>query len=68
MATETGSTSSSGTASTSSGNNSGSNIKGVHTHGGRYVRYNVYGILFEVSSKYVPPIRPIGRGAYGLVW
>lgn len=67
MATETGSTSSSGTACTSSGNNSSSNIKGVHTHGGRYVRYNVYGILFEVSSKYVPPIRPIGRGAYGLV-
>jgi hypothetical protein len=24
--------------------------------------------LFEVSSKYVPPIRPIGRGAYGIVW
>lgn len=45
-----------------------SNIKGVLIHGGKYVQYNVYGNLFEVSSKYVPPIRPIGRGAYGIVW
>lgn len=45
-----------------------SSIKRVLTHGGRYVQYNVYGNLFEVSSKYVPPIRPIGRGAYGIVW
>lgn len=45
----------------------GLNIKGVHTHGGRYVQYNVYGNLFEVSRKYVPPIRPVGRGAYGIV-
>ncbi|XXG76530.1 hypothetical protein AAC387_Pa08g0863 [Persea americana] len=43
-------------------------IKGVITHGGRYVRYNVYGNLFEVSTKYVPPLRPVGRGAYGIVW
>lgn len=42
-------------------------IKRVMTHGGRYVEYNVYGNLFEVSTKYVPPIRPIGRGAYGIV-
>ncbi|KAG0484843.1 hypothetical protein HPP92_008922 [Vanilla planifolia] len=42
-------------------------IKGVLTHNGRYVQYNVYGNLFEVSTKYVPPIRPIGRGAYGIV-
>ncbi|RWR87835.1 mitogen-activated protein kinase 2 isoform X1 [Cinnamomum micranthum f. kanehirae] len=42
-------------------------IKGVLTHGGRYVRYNVYGNLFEVSTKYVPPLRPVGRGAYGIV-
>ncbi|KAK7839271.1 mitogen-activated protein kinase like protein mmk2 [Quercus suber] len=54
--------SSSGAAS--SGDNK---IKRVLTHGGRYVQYNVYGNLFEVSSKYVPPIRPIGRGAYGIV-
>lgn len=44
------------------------NIKGVPTHGGKYVQYNVYGNLFEVSRKYVPPIRPVGRGAYGIVW
>ncbi|KAJ6415137.1 hypothetical protein OIU84_004017 [Salix udensis] len=49
------------------GHHHGSKIKGVSTHGGRYVQYNVYGNLFEVSSKYVPPIRPIGRGAYGIV-
>ncbi|KAJ8650341.1 hypothetical protein MRB53_003364 [Persea americana] len=42
-------------------------IKGLVTHGGRYVQYNVYGNLFEVSTKYVPPIRPVGRGAYGIV-
>ncbi|KAL2544221.1 Mitogen-activated protein kinase 4 [Forsythia ovata] len=53
------------TSSTSVSTNS--NIRGVLTHGGKYVRYNLYGNLFEVSSKYVPPIRPIGRGAYGLV-
>ncbi|XP_020218901.1 mitogen-activated protein kinase homolog MMK2 [Cajanus cajan] len=42
-------------------------IRGVPTHGGRYVQYNIYGNLFEVSRKYVPPIRPVGRGAYGIV-
>ncbi|KAH1130119.1 hypothetical protein J1N35_001497 [Gossypium stocksii] len=42
-------------------------IKGIPTHGGRYVLYNVYGNHFEVSRKYVPPIRPVGRGAYGIV-
>ncbi|RVX04191.1 Mitogen-activated protein kinase 4 [Vitis vinifera] len=52
----------------SSGSGDGGNIKGVPTHGGRYVRYNVYGNFFEVSAKYVPPIRPVGRGAYGIVW
>lgn len=43
-------------------------MNGIPTHGGRYVLYNVYGNLFEVPSKYVPPLRPIGRGAYGIVW
>ncbi|KAL2330247.1 hypothetical protein Fmac_017828 [Flemingia macrophylla] len=42
-------------------------VRGVPTHGGRYVQYNIYGNLFEVSRKYVPPIRPVGRGAYGIV-
>ncbi|XP_059276261.1 mitogen-activated protein kinase homolog MMK2-like [Lycium ferocissimum] len=51
-------------ASQTSGNRE---IRGVILQGGQYVRYNVYGNLFEVSTKYVPPIRPIGRGAYGLV-
>ncbi|GMN31955.1 hypothetical protein TIFTF001_003472 [Ficus carica] len=53
--------------SSSGSSTDSSKIKGVLTHGGRYVQYNVYGNLFEVSSKYVPPIRPIGRGAYGIV-
>ncbi|KAK9121228.1 hypothetical protein Syun_018845 [Stephania yunnanensis] len=57
---------SSGEAGSGSGGGDG-NIKGVLTHGGRYVQYNVYGNLFEVSTKYVPPIRPVGRGAYGIV-
>lgn len=57
-----------GAAKDSSSGGSTGNIKGVLTHGGKYVQYNVYGNFFEVSSKYVPPIRPIGRGAYGIVW
>ncbi|KAL2892146.1 Mitogen-activated protein kinase-like protein MMK2 [Bienertia sinuspersici] len=43
------------------------NSRGVPTHGGRYMQYNLYGNIFEVSSKYVPPLRPVGRGAYGIV-
>lgn len=50
-----------------SGDRGGHNINGVPTHGGRYMQYNVYGNLFEVSRKYVP-IKPVGRGAYGIVW
>lgn len=42
--------------------------KGVPTYGGRYVQYNIMGNLFEVSATYVPPINPVGRGAYGIVW
>ncbi|KAL0390158.1 UNVERIFIED_CONTAM: Mitogen-activated protein kinaseNTF6 [Sesamum calycinum] len=42
-------------------------VKGVPIHGGRFVQYNVLGNLFEVPSKYIPPIAPVGRGAYGLV-
>ncbi|KAL6569549.1 Mitogen-activated protein kinase 11 [Orobanche minor] len=53
-------------SSSGSGDHGGHNIKGVPTHGGRYVQYNVYGNLFEVSRKYIP-IRPVGRGAYGIV-
>ncbi|KAK6947818.1 hypothetical protein RJ641_001291 [Dillenia turbinata] len=50
-----------------SGSGNGGSVRGVLTHGGPYVKYNLYGNLFDVSAKYVPPIRPIGRGAYGLV-
>ncbi|KAI4334448.1 hypothetical protein L6164_019142 [Bauhinia variegata] len=39
----------------------------VPTHGGRYIQYNIFGNLFEVTAKYRPPITPIGRGAYGIV-
>ncbi|XP_057954436.1 mitogen-activated protein kinase homolog NTF6 [Malania oleifera] len=42
-------------------------VKGVPTYGGRYVQYNVLGNLFEVPAKYVPPLQPVGRGAYGIV-
>ncbi|KAJ9548125.1 hypothetical protein OSB04_020668 [Centaurea solstitialis] len=42
-------------------------LKGVPAYGGKYTHYNVLGNLFEVSSKYVPPIQPVGRGAYGIV-
>lgn len=44
-----------------------SHIRGVPTHDGQYTQFNVFGHVFEVSVKYVPPIRPIGRGAYGIV-
>lgn len=39
----------------------------VATHGGRYLQYNIFNNLFEITSKYQPPILPIGRGAYGIV-
>lgn len=42
-------------------------IGGVFTHGGKYVQYNMFGNLFDVTAKYQPPIRPISRGAYGIV-
>ncbi|CAO2814399.1 unnamed protein product [Amaranthus hypochondriacus] len=37
------------------------------THGGQFIQYNIFGNLFEVTTKYRPPIMPIGRGAYGIV-
>uniref|UniRef100_A0A0C9SAA1 Mitogen-activated protein kinase n=1 Tax=Wollemia nobilis TaxID=56998 RepID=A0A0C9SAA1_9CONI len=42
-------------------------VEGIPTYGGRYVKYNIFGNLFEVPAKYIPPIKPIGRGAYGIV-
>uniref|UniRef100_A0A2N9H0C2 Mitogen-activated protein kinase n=1 Tax=Fagus sylvatica TaxID=28930 RepID=A0A2N9H0C2_FAGSY len=40
---------------------------GIPTYDGKYVQYNILGNLFEVSGNYVPPIQPVGRGAYGIV-
>jgi len=56
-----------GTAMETSAAAADGHIQGILTHGGRYVQYNIFGNLFEVSSKYVPPIRLIGQGAYGIV-
>ncbi|XP_051153004.1 mitogen-activated protein kinase homolog NTF6-like [Andrographis paniculata] len=42
-------------------------LEGSPVHGGKFVQYNVLGSLFEIPSKYIPPIAPLGRGAYGLV-
>ncbi|KAL4570959.1 hypothetical protein LXL04_017708 [Taraxacum kok-saghyz] len=56
-----------GDESKSGGGGEGAVLKGVPAYGGKYIHYNVLGNLFEVSSKYVPPIQPVGRGAYGIV-
>lgn len=45
-----------------------SRVIGVPTYGGQYVKYTVAGTDFEVPMRYKPPIRLIGRGAYGVVW
>lgn len=45
-----------------------SDFPAIHSHGGQYIQYNIFGNLFEITSKYRPPIMPIGRGAYGIVW
>ncbi|KVI12018.1 Protein kinase, ATP binding site-containing protein [Cynara cardunculus var. scolymus] len=39
----------------------------VATHGGQFIRYNIFDNEFEITNKYRPPIMPIGRGAYGIV-
>jgi mitogen-activated protein kinase 6 len=44
------------------------NIQATLSHGGRFIQYNIFGNVFEVTSKYKPPILPIGKGAYGIVW
>ncbi|CAA0811946.1 Mitogen-activated protein kinase 13 [Striga hermonthica] len=48
-------------------NGSAVQVGGAPIYGGKFTQYNVLGNLFEVPSKYIPPINPIGRGAYGLV-
>lgn len=42
-------------------------IQATLIHGGRFIQYNIFGNVFEVTSKYKPPIMPIGKGAYGIV-
>jgi mitogen-activated protein kinase 6 len=44
------------------------NIQATLSHGGRFIQYNIFGNVFEVTVKYKPPILPIGKGAYGIVW
>lgn len=46
----------------------GETILATLSHGGRFIQYNIFGNIFEVTAKYNPPIMPIGKGAYGLVW
>ncbi|CAN4076958.1 unnamed protein product [Withania somnifera] len=43
------------------------NIPSTLSHGGRFIQYNIFGNIFEVTAKYKPPIMPIGKGAYGIV-
>ncbi|XLU50669.1 hypothetical protein S245_045483 [Arachis hypogaea] len=43
------------------------NIPATLSHGGRFIQYNIFGNIFEVTAKYKPPIMPIGKGAYGIV-
>lgn len=45
-----------------------SDFPAVPTHGGLFFQHNIFGNLFEITAKYRPPIMPIGRGAYGIVW
>ena len=44
------------------------NFPATFSHGGRFIQYNIFGNIFEVTAKYKPPIMPIGKGAYGIVW
>ncbi|GLU17942.1 hypothetical protein SLE2022_342810 [Rubroshorea leprosula] len=46
----------------------GMEIPATLSHGGRFIQYNIFGNIFEVTAKYRPPIMPIGKGAYGIVW
>nr|ACG37232.1 MPK6 - putative MAPK [Zea mays] len=43
------------------------NIQATLSHGGRFIQYNIFGNVFEVTAKYKPPVLPIGKGAYGIV-
>lgn len=45
----------------------GGEQEGTRSDDGQYHTYQFYGIRFEISAKYVPPLVPIGRGAFGIV-
>ncbi|KAE8022703.1 hypothetical protein FH972_008484 [Carpinus fangiana] len=42
------------------------NISVTLSHGGKFIQYNIFENIFEVTAKYKPPIMPIGKGAYGI--
>lgn len=44
------------------------NLPAVFSSDGRFITYTIYEYQFVVTSKYKPPIMPVGKGAYGLVW
>ncbi|KAK9664087.1 hypothetical protein RND81_14G018900 [Saponaria officinalis] len=46
---------------------SGVHFPATFSQDGRYIQYNVFGTIIEVTSKYFPPIKPIGLGAFGIV-
>ncbi|KMZ75024.1 Mitogen-activated protein kinase 5 [Zostera marina] len=50
-----------------SGVNKANDFTAKEVHGGRYLQYNLFGNVFELTSKYQPPMIPVGRGAYGIV-
>uniref|UniRef100_A0A453QQH7 Protein kinase domain-containing protein n=1 Tax=Aegilops tauschii subsp. strangulata TaxID=200361 RepID=A0A453QQH7_AEGTS len=39
------------------------NIQATLTHGGRFIQYNIFGNVFEVTAKYKPPILPTSARA-----
>ncbi|KAG5566811.1 hypothetical protein RHGRI_002374 [Rhododendron griersonianum] len=39
----------------------------VPVNGGQFIQYDIFGNIFEITTKYRPPIIPVGRGAYGIV-
>ncbi|RZC46696.1 hypothetical protein C5167_039641 [Papaver somniferum] len=53
--------------SASEGGGGMENIPATLSHGGKFIQYNIFGNIFEVTAKYKPPIMPIGKGAYGIV-
>ena len=43
-------------------------IGGVVSQCGKFAIYNIYGNEFVLTRRYQPPVRPINKGAYGIVW